>query len=182
MKKQWWIGLVAILVAACASSPNYEKPENFAVSKIPYKAKKVTLRDLPTALSADEFEMFYQELGEVTSRGSEGILHMHAQALGEYAEKMERRAAFWQRYVVALSPTELWDVVTARQKLGDAGYNEKFKNEMQALQNNLQVNKNFVDYTVDERNYLASEIQFGCNAIFLKMAELARQSLQQRIY
>lgn len=180
--KNIFLGFAASILVACASAPTYEKPENFTVAKIPYTATKSTARDLPQALSATEFQAFYKELGEVASRGSEGILQMHAQNLSEYAKKMERRAAFWQRYVLALKPTELWDLGAARQKLGEEGFNKKFKNEMEILQANLELNKNFADYTLDERNYLASEFQFGIEAIFLKMATLAQQSLQQRIY
>ena len=172
----------AIFIAACSSGPTYEKPENFTVTKVAYNAQRTTARDLPRSLSATEFQGFYKELGEITGKGSESILQMHAQALSDYADKIEKRAAFWQRYVVALKPTEVWDLGMARQKLGEAGFNEKFKNEMQLLQANLEMNKNFAYYTAEERNYLASELQFGIESIFLKMATLARQSLQQRIY
>ena len=149
---------------------------------MPYSAQKNNAENLPKSLSAAEFQGFYKELNEVMSKGSEEILQMHAQDLGDYAKKMEKRAQFWQRYIPAIAPTQIWDLGTARQKLGEEGYNKKFEVEMKALQANLDANKPFADYAETERNYLASELHFGISAIFLKMADLARQSLERRIY
>ena len=180
--KTTFLLFAAAMLAACSSSPSYEKPDSFQVTKVPYSAPRGDTANLPKSLSAAEFQDFYKELGEVTSKGSESILQMHAQALSDYAKKMQRRAEFWQRYIPAIAPTQIWDLGTARQKLGEEGYNKKFEVEMKALQANLDANKPFADYAETERNYLASELHFGISAIFLKMADLARQSLQQRIY
>ena len=134
----------------------------------------------PQSMSAADFESYMKELSTIVAHGTDFLGEMSEQELKDYATHLESRRDYWEAFVKALKAKKITDNGAKRKALGIEAFNKEHARDLEEMLINLNANRPFAEYTENQRNFLASELDYMNQTVLARSAAMARISLQKR--